>query len=133
MITYSITVKTAMMQAVADKLDAATTAGYLLLYSAAQPAAGAAITDQILLADIELAKPCGTVASGVLTLDCPVADDNVPASGTLIWGRLYDGDSNWIADGDVGLEGSGAMIELNSVTSYQGGIVRITAAVLGLN
>ncbi|MCK5681675.1 hypothetical protein KAI46_12780 [bacterium] len=132
-ITYSTTIKNTMLQAVAEALDAADPLpAHLQIYSADQPTAGAAITDQTLLADITLNFPCGSVAAGILTLTCPIADDNVPASGTLIWGRLLDGDDNWIADGDVGLEDSGAMIELTSLASFQGGIVRINNAILGL-
>ncbi len=131
MITYAVPVKNAMLTALATALDAADPEpGRLRLYSADQPEAGVEVGDQVLLADIALNLPCGTVADGVLTLSCPIADELLPASGTPAWARLVDGAGEWVADGDVGLTDSGALIELNSLTVYQGGIVRINAAAL---
>jgi hypothetical protein len=41
-----------------------------------------------------------------------------------------DGSGTWVADMDVGVTGSGAVIQLNSTDIFQGGIVRITSAVI---
>lgn len=141
MIEYSITIKNAMLQVVADALNAADPEpARLQLYTATQPTPGADITDQILLADCPLALPCGTVSGGVLNLTLPIEDDNLPASGTITWGRLVDGADNWIADLDVEIEPaegepeSAAAIQLNAVIVYKGGILRLTGtAMLGLN
>jgi len=136
MIQYSTAAKNAMLQAVADALDAADPEpGRLRLYTADQPAtAGAAITDQTLLADIPLDLPCGTAANGVLTITTPVEDGNLPASGTVAWGRLVDGNDNWIADLDAEKEAAGATaaIQLAVIVVYQGGIIRLTAFSLDL-
>ena len=133
MIVYAPNVRNAMMEALRAAIDAADPLpGHLKLYSGPQPAAGNPITTETLLADISQAIPSGTVANGVLTLATPIEDSNLPDSGTIIWGRLVDGNETWIADLDVGAEGSGAALELAGVIVYQGGIVRITAAVLTL-
>ena len=133
MITYAVDVKNSMLAGLAAKLDAADPdPGRLQLYTGPQPGAGDPITTETLLADIELEFPCGVVANGVLTLATPVEDSNLPDSGTIAWGRLVDGNDIWIADLDVGVEGSGAAVELAGIIVYQGGIVRITAAALTL-
>ena len=133
MITYAVDVKNSMLAGLAAKLDAADPdPGRLQLYTGPQPGAGAVITTETLLADISLTIPCGSIADGILTLATPIEDSNLPDSGTIIWGRLMDGNEAWIADLDVGAEGSGAALELAGVIVYQGGIVRITAAVLTL-
>jgi len=122
-----------MMEALCAAIDAADPEpGRLQLYSGPQPAAGDPITSEILLADIALEIPCGSVANGILTLNSPIEDSNLPDSGTIIWGRLVDGNDAWIADLDVGAQGSAAALELAGIIVYQGGIVRITAAALTL-
>jgi len=133
MIIYAPATRNAMMEALRAELDAADPLpGKLQLYSGPQPTAGDPITTEILLADISLAIPCGSVSNGVLTLAAPIEDGNLPDSGTIIWGRLVDGDDAWIADLDVGAQGSAAALELAGIIVYQGGIVRITAAALTL-
>lgn len=136
MITYSTTTKDAMLAGLVAQLDAANPEpARLRLYTATQPATpGATITDQVLLADCPLALPCGTVSGGALNLTLPVEDDNLPASGTITWGRLVDGADNWIADLDVEIESpeSSAALQLSAVIVYQGGILRINAAALAL-
>jgi hypothetical protein len=94
---------------------------------------GSAITTQVMLADIPLALPCGAVANGVLTMTVPVEDGNIPASGTITWGRISDGAGVWVADIDVGLEASGAALELTATEVYQGGIVRVTTGTLTIS
>lgn len=134
MITYAPATLNLMLAALAASLDAgAPEPGRLLLYSAAQPEAGAAISDQILLADCPLAMPCGTVNDGVLILAVPFADENNPASGTITWGRLVNGAGERVADLDVGIEGSGKTLELTGTTVYQGGIIKINSANLQLS
>ena len=133
MIVYAPATRDSMMESLRAALDAADPLpGRLRLYSGPQPGAGDPITTETLLADIELEFPCGVVANGVLTLATPVEDSNLPDSGTIAWGRLVDGNDIWIADLDVGVEGSGAAVELAGIIVYQGGIVRITAAALTL-
>lgn len=135
-IEYSIPVRNEMLTALKNRLDSADPVpGYMLMYTADQPAtAGDPITDQTMLARINLALPCGAIADGILTLTTPLEDSNVAASGTLAWGRLLDGSGTWVADFDIGLTGSGATLEIStsSLIVYQGGILRINYATLDL-
>lgn len=121
--------KNAMLQALANAIDAADPApGKFRIYSGTKPATpGGPITDQVLLAECFCSLPCGTVANGVLTFGTISDEDLAPASGLASWGRLLDGSDAWIADFDVGADGSGAFLELNNTQIYEGGIVRLTA------
>ncbi len=127
MIDYSIPAKNAMMTAVRDLLDVSDPdAGYMEIYTATKPTTpGAAITTQTLLGTIPLALPCGTVVDGELVLSCPIEEDNGPATGNIAWGRLFNGNDDWVADYDVGITSSGAALELNRLEAYTGGIIRI--------
>ena len=137
MINYSTPVKNAMLCALADLIDAADPApGRLLLYTANQPVAGAAISDQIMVAECLLALPCGTVSNGQLNLTAPLEDNNLPASGEITWGRLLNGAGEWIADLDAETEteppSSTAALRLSKTSVYKGGIIRLNDGVLTL-
>lgn len=123
-IIYTSTAKNAMLGAVAALLDQAETPGRLKIHGDGEP--------PVLLADIALATPCGAVTGGELVLSCPLADENLAASGAAAFGELVDGDGNLIATLTVGPAESTAAIRLNQTALYQGGILRITAAALGL-
>ncbi len=111
-----------------DLIDAGSGTAAILLLSGARPATGATYAGSILVR-IDLPNPCGSVADGALTLT--VGDwGNVLASGDIAWARIVSRDGIVIADLGVGLSGSGADIEINSLTVFAGGLIAITAAIL---
>lgn len=132
MIALNPAVRDAMLQVVADAIDAGSPSpGLIRIYDGTAPdPPGSDVTTQTLLAELTCSIPCGTVANGVLTLAAIAEEDNAPATGTASWARIVDGAGAWVADLDVGVAGSGAAIVLNAVEIYQGGIVRITQATL---
>jgi len=127
MIDYSDAALNSMLQGVLDLLDsAAPISAYMQIYTASKPATpGEAISSQTLIGTVPLQSPAGTVTGGKLVLATPIEEDNAPASGEVAWGRLFDGTDTWVADFDIGLTGSGATFELNFLSIYQGGIIRI--------
>src|SRR5574343_80518 len=71
------------------------------IYSGPQPAAGAAATGTLLVS-VVLAKPCGTVAGGVLTLTQQDAGgDLIAQTGDAAWARWVNGADVWVGDGTV--------------------------------
>ena len=120
---FSTDLRNARLQAIIDKLDAGSGAGYLEFYSAVRPATGAAITDQTLLATCVLSDPCGTISDGVLTFDTIADDVAADADGDIAWARAFDSDANFVADFSCGT--SGADINFNTVTAKVGGVVQI--------
>jgi hypothetical protein len=128
MLALNVTIKNARLTAIRDAIDAGTTAGMIKIYTAPAPnPPGSAITTQTLLAELAFADPCGTVTDGVLTFGAIAEEDMAPATGEAAWARITDSDGTWVADADIGITGSGAAIELNTINVYAGGIVRITA------
>jgi len=127
-ISLNTNLKNARLTAIKDAIDADTNPGTIKIYTGPVPSPGGAITTQTLLAELTFSKPCGSVSNGVLTFASITEEDLAPATGTAAWARIADGAGAWVGDCDVGATGSGAAIELNTTSIYQGGIVRITSA-----
>jgi hypothetical protein len=127
MISLNTDLKNARLTAIKDAIDADASPGVLRIYTDPVPSPGDAVTTQTLLAELTFSKPCGSVSNGVLTFDPITEEDLAPATGTATWGRILDGAGTWVGDVDVGVPGSGAAIELNTTSIYEGGIVRITS------
>ena len=71
------------------------------LYATARPATGG---DPLAspLVEITLAKPCGAINAGVLTLvQTDAGGDLIAETGTALWARWVNGDEMHVADGSV--------------------------------
>lgn len=120
-VTYAAGVKTARMQAVADKIDAATGAGKLKLGTTGMGT---------VIATLTLADPCGTVSGSTLTLDLdPDIEVAASAAGDLAAAVITDGDDNTVISGlTVGT--SVTDIVVDSVTVASGQLVRVTTGTI---
>ncbi len=104
--------------------------GEIRVYDGTRPAnADTAIDAQVLLVTLTMATPAGTVTSGVFTGTNP-APAMIATSGTAAWARVVDSSAGTIFDADVGLTGSGAVIEMSSLTLTEGGYCTITSFTL---
>ena len=120
-VTYSTTVKAARMTAVRDTIDAGVGAGKLEILDASD----------VLLAEIQLVEPCGSVAGAVLTFDFDpdISDTAANASGTAAKAQIKDGSGVAQVTGlTVGT--SAADIILDSVAITAGQTVTITAGTI---
>lgn len=104
--------------------------GEIQIYDGTRAAdADTAIGAQVNLVTFEIADPSGTVTNGVFTgADFAVA--MVAESGTATWARIVDASAGTICDADVGITGSGAVIELDNLSLVEGGYCTITSFVL---
>lgn len=130
MIKLATAIRSSRMQALLNAIDANATPGTLALYTATQPATGAAITDQVLLGTLTFARPCGSVTDGVLTFYAISQDGNADATGIATWARARDGNGVFVADMDVGLTNSGAAVQMDNTQIYQGGIISVTSGTI---
>lgn len=123
--TYSAAALIAAHTAFRDLVDAGSAAGFIRIRDDAD----------VLLAEIVLGDPCGTVngTTGQLTLDITGPDASADASGTAAYGEICD------SDGVVHLslpvvEGSSAVsnkLVLNTLTIVGGAPVEILSATIG--
>ena len=111
----------------------------IYLYADAALAAGGEPVDAP-LAEIELAKPCGTIAAGVLTLHVATPGGNLVAvTGIPRAARWLNGDGDLVAAGTVtDADGGGDFTVTGGTTApgetsptlYAGGLVLLGAVVL---
>ena len=131
-VNFAEVLRNARAQAVIDTLDAGadgvTTTAMMHFYTGPKPAAGAAITTEVLVGSCALAEPSGTVATGILTFN-PISDDvSADADDDIAWCRVVDSDGGWVIDLDCGEAASGAAIIFNTVTARIGGVIKILSA-----
>lgn len=120
-VNYNIATRNARMTVVRDQIDAGVGPGVLQIGTTGMAT---------VLAEITLADPCGTIASGVLTLSgFPRSDTSANASGTAAAARIRDSSGVDVVTGlTVGT--TGAIINLDTTTITAGQQVQITSATI---
>lgn len=111
-VTYSTAVKTARMAAVIAQIDAGSGAGTLEIGTTGMAS---------VLVTLTLADPCGTAASGVLTLDFdPDITATATGTGTAAEARIKDSDGTVCISGlTVGTSGADLNLDNTSITTGQ--------------
>lgn len=128
MIRLATATQRALLVAVTSLIDAGAEAGAIELYTGTMPAKSedrAKPSD--LLATIKFDRPAfGQPSGGEIAAAFPTGDRAVN-SGKCLWARVMDSRGAVVFDCDVGEEGSGAAIELNTIEVRKGGPVLIHA------
>ncbi len=110
-------------------IDAAGAGAELTIYSGVRPGTGAPPAGSALVT-FTLPFPVAPFpVGGVLTFDA-IPPENIAVSGGATWFRIVDNSVSQAIDGDVGLTGSGADLELDSTTFVSGRLISIDTFVL---
>lgn len=120
-VVYPVALKNTRMTSVRDAIDAGAGAGVLQIGTTAFAT---------VLAEITLADPSGTIATGVLTLSgMPRSDTSANATGTAAEARIRDSNGTDVITGlTVGTAGTN--IVLNTVSIVAAAIVEITSGTI---
>lgn len=124
-VTYSEDLRNARLDDITAQVG---TSGLLRIYSGTRPAGGGVETT--LLAELVCATSFAAAATGGTLTANAIADDTADASGTATWFRLATSTGVYVADGDVGLSGSGAELILDDTGIVSGGTVSVTSLVV---
>lgn len=123
--TYSVASLVAAHTAFRDLIDAGTTAGSIKLRSNAD----------VLLAEIPLNDPCGTVdgTTGQLTITASGPDTSADASGDCTYGEFCDSDGvvHLSLPAEAGSSAVSGKIVLNSLTIAETAEVTLVSASIG--
>lgn len=132
-IRFVTAVKNSALTPIRDAIDAGAGAGTIKIYNGTQPASASdAVTSQTLLGTLTFSDPCGTVASGSLTMSAITQDSSADATGTASWARIADSTGATVMDIDVTNTGGGGTLQLNTVNIVVGGPILITSFVLSV-
>lgn len=129
MISVSVALANARLEAVVTFLALGADAAWAEIYGTARPANGADPGGAPLVS-IPLLEPVGTVAGAVLTIT-PPESAMISVTGTAVWARFVNGDGAPAWDCDVSEEGGSGEVWLDSVQLFAGGRATITAGTLG--
>lgn len=111
-------------------LDLGPNKAKLRLYGGTRPANAATAPGTDMLVEIELTKPSGTIANGMLSLT-QNANGLIAVTGQATWARFVNGNGDTCFDADAG-KGTGAWeVQLANDQLYAGGEARLVSAVLG--
>lgn len=118
--------RSAMCDALVDRLDAGTGAGKIEIRDGARPATADAAATGTVLATVVLENPAfGAATSGVALINDPDPVTGV-AAGTASWFRALDGSDATVFDGSVSATGGGGDLELATTAISVGLSVDIT-------
>lgn len=123
--TYSVAALVAAHTSFRDLIDAGVGPGAIKIRSAAD----------VLLAQIPLTDPCGTVngTTGQLTITPSASDDDADASGTAAYGEVCD--SAGTVHLALPVQAGGAAVPgylvVNSLVIVAGGVVEVVSATVG--
>lgn len=123
--TYSAAALVAAHTAFRDLIDAGVSAGSIKIRDASD----------VLLAQIPLTDPCGTVngTTGQLTLTADGRDESADASGTAAYGEFCDSDGlvHLSLPAQAGTVAVSGKLVMNTLTVVASAPVEITSAVIG--
>ena len=121
-------VKNSALDTVKAAIDAGAGAGTIKIYTGTQPTTAAdAITVQVLLGTLTFSDPCGTSASGTLTMSAITQDSAADATGTATWARIADSTGATVCDVDVTATGGGGTLQFNTTSFVISGPILISA------
>lgn len=133
-LSISTALAAARIAATRDFIDLGTAHGRIRFYGNTQPAAGAT-PGASPLAEITLAKPCGSITDAVLTLaQNDTAGDLILLNGAAIWARVVNGNGDFVMDGDVSDEAGDGAFKVAGTTGtalYAGGSLLLGTTALG--
>lgn len=126
-------VKNSILTQLKGAIDAGSGAGTIKIYTGTQPTlASDAVTTQTLLGTLTFSDPCGTVATGALTMSAITQDSSADATGTATWARIADSAGNTVMDVNVSVTGGGGALQLNTTSIVAGGPILISSFVISV-
>lgn len=130
---FAVAVKNSTLTQIRDAIDAGAGAGTCNVYTGTIPAdVATAITVQVLLGTLTFSDPCGTVATGALTMSAITQDSSADATGTATWARIADSTGSAVMDIDISTTGGGGTLQLNTTNIVAGGPILISSFVISV-
>jgi hypothetical protein len=124
-LSFSTALRNARATAVINAVDGGVGRGKASFYTGAKPAVTGAETSETLLGTVKFAKPCAIPIDGTMVFDLIESEPLAKADGIIGWGRVFDGDGNFVMDFNCGTDGTSAVIIFNNLNVIAGGVISI--------
>lgn len=121
--SYTLAIRNARQQVIADAIDAGSAGGKFKCYTGTSPGIANAATGT-LLGICTFSASCGTVADGALTFSA-ITDGVGLSEGTVGYVRCTDSDDNKVVDMTAGTTGSGKEVIFTNINIVVGGTIRV--------
>lgn len=120
--------RSAACDAIVDRLDLGSAAGYIQIRTGSPPATPATANSGTLLATLTFSDPAfGSASTGVATASAITSDSSADASGDAGHFRLFDSDGNCKAQGTCGEAADSPDMVFDEKSIVAGGVVAITS------
>lgn len=130
---FAATLKDAALTPVKTAIDAGSAGGKIKVYTGTIPTTPeTAIGAQVLLGTLTFSDPCGTVATGALTMGAITQDAAADATGAASWARITDSDDVVVMDIDITTTGGGGTMQMNTTNIVIGGPILCSSFVLSV-
>lgn len=133
-IRFVTAVKNSCLVPIQTAIDAGSGPGTIKIYNGTQPTlASDPVATQTLLGTLTFADPCGSTASGSLTMNAITQDSAADATGTASWARIADSTGATVMDIDITTTGGGGTMQLNTTNIVAGGPILCTSFVISVS
>lgn len=117
------------LEATRSFLDRGILNARLRLYGGTRPNTPEETPTSVMLAEVQLTKPCGNV-TGLTLILTPLSNALITQSGVVTWARLVNGEETTVLDLDCSETDAGGDIQLPQTQLYAGGYAYLSAAKL---
>lgn len=135
-IHFATTVKTSVLTAIRDAIDAGGAQGKIKVYSGAMAATTADAPAGTLLGTLTLPYPCtsapGSLTAGVLTMGTITQDASADANGTATWARITTSADVAVMDIDITATGGGGTLTFNTTNIVALGPILVSSFVINV-
>lgn len=133
MITISVALKSARSQAVMDFLMLGPNPAKAMIYSGTRPVAvGGAIGASVLLAEVPLSEPLGTLNTSTGKIEISTTTSSMAVGdGVASWARIVNGNDDVAWDCDVSIMSGAGDLKMADTAIYAGGVAQIVSGFLG--
>jgi hypothetical protein len=130
-IRLNTNIKNAALVPIRDGIDGGSGPGVSKIYAGTIPAdINTAIGAQTLLGTVTFSDPCGTIASGALTMNAITQDSSADNSGTASFTRIFDSSNVAIMDLDISTVGGGGAMQMNTTNIVALGPILVASFVI---
>lgn len=123
-INFCLDIQNSRLQSILSGIDSGIGAGRILLLTDPIPAPMTTLGTSVLVATIQLQRPCGQISGDILTLELDQSQDIVVVNdGTITWGRFVNSEGLPQIDVDASDFAGTGVIRVDNPVQIRGNLI----------